>query len=117
VVCVVRDERLMLPHFLAHHRGLGRDRLRHGRQPLDGRHARFLAAQPDVVLYSADTDYRDSHFGVAWQQAVLAAHAQGRWALLVDADEFLLYPRCEHTRCQHCSIDSMPRATMPRERR
>jgi len=97
VVCVVRDERLLLPHFLAHHRALGAtafvmvDNL-----STDGTRE-FLAAQPDVVLYSADTDYRDSHFGVSWQQAVLAAHAQGRWALLVDADEFLLYPGCEHT--------------------
>jgi hypothetical protein len=97
VVCVVRDERVMLPHFLAHHRALGAtafvvvDNL-----SSDGTRE-YLEAQPDVVLYLADTDYRDSHFGVAWQQAVLAAHAQGRWALLVDADELLLYPGCEHT--------------------
>jgi hypothetical protein len=97
VVCVVRDERVLLPHFLAHHRALGAtafvlvDNL-----SSDGTRE-FLEAQPDVVLYLADTDYRDSHFGVAWQQAVLAAHAQGRWALLVDADELLLYPGCEHT--------------------
>jgi hypothetical protein len=97
VVCVVRDERHMLPHFLAHHRALGAtafvvvDNL-----STDGTRE-LLQAQPDVVVYEADTDYRDSHFGVAWQQAVLAAHAQGRWALLVDADELLLYPGCEHT--------------------
>jgi hypothetical protein len=97
VVCVVRDERHMLPHFLAHHRALGAtafvmvDNL-----STDGTRE-FLQAQPDVVIYEADTDYRDSHFGVAWQQAVLAAHAPGKWALLVDADELLLYPDCERT--------------------
>jgi hypothetical protein len=97
VVCVVRDERHMLAHFLAHHRALGAtafivvDNL-----STDGTRE-FLQAQPDVVIYEADTDYRDSHFGVAWQQAVLAAHAPGKWALLVDADELLLYPGCERT--------------------
>jgi len=57
--------------------------------------AEMLLAQPDVVLYGAATDYRDSHYGVSWQQAVLAAHGLGRWAVVADADELLLYPGCE----------------------
>jgi hypothetical protein len=97
VVCVVRNERTMLPHFLAHHRRLGAAHFVVVDNLSDDGARDWLRAQPDVVLYSADTDYRDSHFGVAWQQAVLAAHAQGRWALLADADEFLLYRGCEHT--------------------
>src|SRR5262249_33791224 len=82
VVCVVRNERHMLPHFLAHHRRLGAAHFVVVDNLSDDGTRDWLRAQPDVVLYSADTDYRDSHFGVAWQQAVLAAHAQGRWALL-----------------------------------
>jgi hypothetical protein len=97
VVCVVRNERTMLPHFLAHHRRLGATHFVVVDNLSDDGTRDWLRAQPDVVLYSADTDYRDSHFGVAWQQAVLAAHAQGRWALLADADEFLLYRGCEDT--------------------
>jgi hypothetical protein len=92
VVCVVRNERVMLPHFVAHYRRLGARAFVFVDNLSDDDTRAWLAAQPDVVLYSADTDYRDSHFGVAWQQAVLAAHAPGRWALLADADEFLLYP-------------------------
>ncbi|HEX4508987.1 MAG TPA: glycosyltransferase family 2 protein, partial [Burkholderiaceae bacterium] len=90
VVCVVRNERVMLPHFLAHHRRLGARAFVVVDNQSDDATRAYLSEQPDVVLYAADTDYRDSHFGVAWQQAVLATHACGRWALLADADEFLL---------------------------
>jgi hypothetical protein len=47
------------------------------------------------VLYSADTEYKHSHYGVSWQQAVLGAHALGKWVVLADLDEFLVYPDCE----------------------
>jgi hypothetical protein len=95
VVAVARNEMLMAPHFLAHYRRLGVRHFVFVDNLSDDGTREYLHAQPDVVLYSADTDYRLSHFGVAWQQAVLAAHAVGRWALLADLDELLVYPDCE----------------------
>lgn len=96
VVAVARNERLLMPHFLQHYRQLG---ARHfvlvDNLSDDGTRA-YLQAQPDVLLYSADTEYRHSHYGVAWQQAVLGAHALGKWVVLADIDEFLVYPDCEH---------------------
>jgi hypothetical protein len=97
VVCVVRNERMMLPHFLAHYRRLGATHFVFVDNDSSDGTAAYLDAQPDVVLYAADTDYRDSHYGVAWQQAVLAAHGAGRWAIVADADEFLVYRDWEHT--------------------
>ncbi|WP_331295675.1 glycosyltransferase family 2 protein [Methylobacterium hispanicum] len=96
VVCVVRNEIVMLPHFLDHYRRLGVmtfyicDNL-----STDGTRE-FLLAQPDVVLYSADAEYKVSHYGVSWQHSILAAHCVGRWSLVVDADEFIVYNDCEH---------------------
>jgi glycosyltransferase involved in cell wall biosynthesis len=95
VVCVVRNERAMLPHFLAHYRRLGAAHFVFVDNGSDDGTRDWLLAQPDVVLYAADTDYRDSHYGVAWQQAVLAAHALGKWVVVADADELLLYRDCE----------------------
>jgi hypothetical protein len=95
LVAVARNERVLLPHFLAHHRALG---IRHFvlvDNLSDDGSREYLLAQPDVVLYSADTEYRHAHFGVSWQQAVLGAHAVGKWVLLADIDEFLVYPGCE----------------------
>jgi hypothetical protein len=87
----VRNERTMLPHFLAHYRRLGARHFVFVDNGSDDGTPAYLLAQPDVVLYSADTDYRDSHYGVSWQQAVLAAHGLNRWAVVADADELLLY--------------------------
>jgi hypothetical protein len=95
VVAVMRNEQLLLPHFLAHYRRLGTecfvivDNL-----STDGTREALLA-QPDVVLYSSDSPYRDSHYGVAWQQAVLGGHCLGQWALVADADELLVFEGCE----------------------
>lgn len=92
VVAVARNERELLPHFLGHYRALGAQAFVIVDNGSDDGSVPYLAAQDDVVLYSTDTEYRLSHFGVAWQEAVLAAHAAGRWALVADLDEFLVLP-------------------------
>ncbi|MGM9487224.1 glycosyltransferase family 2 protein [Ideonella sp. YS5] len=95
LIAVARNERVLAPHFLAHYRSLGVQAFVFIDNLSDDGTREFLAAQPDVVLYSADTEYRHSHYGVSWQQAVLGAHALGKWVVLADLDEFLVYPDCE----------------------
>lgn len=95
VVAVARNEKVLLPHFLAHYRRLGATAFVLVDNLSDDGTREYLHAQPDVVLYSADTEYKESHYGVSWQQAVLGAHAVGRWVVLADIDEFLVYPGCE----------------------
>jgi hypothetical protein len=98
VVAVARNEREMLPHFLSHYRALGVEGFVMVDNGSDDGSAELLRAQPDVLLYEADTQYRQSHYGVAWQQAVLAAHGQGKWALVADLDELIVWPGCESQR-------------------
>jgi len=92
VVAVSRNERVLMPHFLAHYRSLGVQHFVIVDNLSDDGTREYLLDQPDVVVYSADTEYRHSHYGVAWQQAVLGAHAVGKWVLLADVDEFLAWP-------------------------
>jgi hypothetical protein len=97
VVAVMRNERLMLPHFLAHYRGLGvRCFIVVDNCSDDGTREYLLQEREDVVLFSADAQYKDSRFGVAWQQAVLGNLCTDAWTVLADADELLVYPDCEH---------------------
>ena len=44
-----------------------------------------------MALFSADTDYDHASYGVAWQQALLANFRAGRWSLVADADELLVW--------------------------
>lgn len=99
VVCasVVRDENLRLPYFLEYHRALGVDRfLIVDNGSTDGS-LEFLLEQPDVIVYDTEQDYAAGAYGTRWIHEVLSAHAIGRWALVLDADELLVYPDCETT--------------------
>ncbi len=85
----------MLPHFLAHYRTLGVECFIFVDNCSDDGSREYLHGQPDVVLYSADTEYKRSHYGVAWQQAVMGNLCLNKWVLLADADELLVYQDCE----------------------
>ena len=90
VVSCLRNERFMLPRFLEHYRALGvRGFLMVDNGSDDGSFD-YLAAQPDVALFSVDTPYSESQYGVAWQQALLANLRPNRWSLVADLDELLV---------------------------
>lgn len=91
VVASMRNEMFMLPSFLAHYRKLGVGAFLIADNGSDDGTLEFLAEEPDVVLFSADTAYSRSHYGVAWQQALLSAFRVGRWSLAVDTDELLVW--------------------------
>ena len=100
VVSVMRNEMFLLPHFLTHYRALGVGRFIIADNGSDDGTLEYLAAQPDVTLFSVDTDYNRSAYGVAWQQAMLAAFRVGKWSLVADADELLTW--------QHPQRQSLP---------
>ncbi|MGJ8624453.1 MAG: glycosyltransferase [Yoonia sp.] len=91
VVACMRNEMFMLPHFLAHYRALGVGAFLIADNLSDDGSLEYLLEQPDVALFSVDTDYSRSHYGVAWQQALLAAFRQNKWSLVADADELLVW--------------------------
>lgn len=91
VVAVVRNESILLPHFLEHYRRLGAGGFLIADNCSDDGTREYLLGQPDVALFSVDTEYRHSHYGVAWQQALLGNFCLGRWVVLADADELLVY--------------------------
>ncbi len=95
VVAVVRNEMIMLPHFLAHYRQLGVQCFLMVDNLSDDGTREYLLEQPDVGLFSADTEYQKSYYGVAWQQALLSNFCLNKWVLIADADELLVYPNCE----------------------
>ena len=89
---VTRNEALRLPSVLRHLRSLGVDRvLLVDNRSTDG--TREIAAQDERVhLVDAPGSYAGSNFGVDWTNALLDRYARGHWALVVDADELLVFP-------------------------
>lgn len=93
LVACMRNEMFMLPQFLDHYRRLGVAAFLIADNCSDDGTLEYLAEQPDVALFSVDTDYRLSRYGVAWQQAMMAAFRVGKWSIVADADEFLTWQR------------------------
>lgn len=91
VVACMRNEMFMLPQFLAHYRKLGVGGFLIVDNCSDDGTLEYLMEQPDVALFSVDTDYSLSYYGVAWQQALMAAFRVGKWSMVADADELLVW--------------------------
>ncbi|PYE84416.1 glycosyltransferase family 2 protein [Pseudoroseicyclus aestuarii] len=91
-LCCLRNEMAQLPLFLDHHRRLGVDHFLFVDNGSDDGSLAFLAAQPDVSVWSTAASYRDARFGMDWLGWLLMRHGHGRWCLTLDADERLIYP-------------------------
>jgi hypothetical protein len=91
----LRNERIRLPYFLQYYRDLGVEHfLMVDNGSTDGS-AEFLAQQPDVSVWSTTASYKRSRFGMDWVMGLLRRYGHGHWCVVVDVDEFLIYPFCE----------------------
>jgi hypothetical protein len=91
----MRNERIRMPYFLQYYRGLGIDHFVIVDNASDDGTAEYLADQMDVSVFHTDHGYKGSRFGIDWLNWLQRKHAHGHWTLVVDADEFLVYPFCD----------------------
>ncbi|MRX50923.1 glycosyltransferase family 2 protein [Paracoccus sp. S-4012] len=92
VFMTLRNERLRLPWFLDYHRRLGVNHFLCAENGSDDGSREYLAAQPDVSLWTTTASYKEARFGMDWINGLLRRHGSGHWCLVVDPDEFLVYP-------------------------
>lgn len=91
----VRNEALRLPFFLDHYRRLGVVHfLFVDNGSTDGTGA-LLANANDTSVWHTTASYKRARYGVDWLNALLARHGRGRWILVADPDELLIYPHHE----------------------
>jgi glycosyltransferase involved in cell wall biosynthesis len=91
----VRNEILRLSQTLEHYRKIGVGRffiIDNG--STDGTRE-LLTAQPDCHVFLTLNSYSEARFGLEWQHALLDEHGVDHWCLVVDADEWLIYPGYE----------------------
>ena len=90
-----RNEAIRLPYFLEYYREMGINHfLIVDNDSTDGS-VDYLAAQPDVSVWSTAGSYKRSRFGVDWLNWLQMKYGHGHWNLVVDPDEFLVYPFCD----------------------
>ncbi|QJF53048.1 glycosyltransferase family 2 protein [Roseobacter ponti] len=91
----MRNEKVRLPYFLDYYRNMGVTHfLIVDNDSTDGS-ADYLADQPDVSVWRTRSGYRKSRYGVDWLNHLQSRYGHGHWCVVVDPDEFLLYPFCD----------------------
>jgi len=91
----LRNEMLRLPYFLDYYRAQGVQHfLMVDNGSSDGT-AEYLEGQRDVSLWVTTDSYKGASYGVDWLNHLLWRYGAGHWVLVLDVDEFLLYPFCD----------------------
>lgn len=90
-----RNERIRLPYFLQYYRDMGVTHFFIVDNDSDDDTSDYLMDQPDVSLWQTKGSYKKSRFGVDWLNYLQGKYAHGHWCVVVDPDEFLLYPFCD----------------------
>ena len=93
---VVRNEARRLPFFLTYYRGLGVSKFLVVDNDSEDSTLAYLREQPDVYVWHSAFSFNHANFGSAWFELLLRRYGLGHWCLIVDIDELLYYPACEH---------------------
>lgn len=95
VFSTFRNENVRLPYFLEYYRRMGVAHFFMVDNDSDDGGREFLAAQPDVSLWTTTDSYKRARFGVDWINWLQMKHGHNHWCLVVDPDELLVYPFCD----------------------
>ena len=91
VLCNVRDEIALLPHFLKHYRRIGVTRFAFvDNGSVDGT-LPYLLEQPDCDIYQHLGNFRNAFCGMQWTNQLLREYQTADWFLTIDADELVVY--------------------------
>ena len=91
----LRNEHVRLPYFLKYYRDLGISHFLIVDNNSDDGSCDYLADQPDVSVWHTKGSYKRSRFGVDWINWLQQKYGHDHWTLVVDPDEFFVYPFCD----------------------
>lgn len=97
ILCFVtlRNERIRLPYFLRYYRDRGVSHFIFVDNDSTDGTREYLAGQGDCSVWTTPASYKRSRFGMDWLNALLREYGHGHWCVVVDPDEFLVYPFCD----------------------
>ncbi|OIQ07279.1 MAG: glycosyl transferase family 2 [Rhodobacteraceae bacterium CG2_30_10_405] len=88
----LRNERVRLPYFLKYYREMGINHFLIVDNGSDDGSREYLAPQDDVSLWTTERSYKRARFGADWLNGLQMRYGHGHWTLVVDPDEFFIYP-------------------------
>ncbi len=91
----LRNERIRLPYFLKYYRDLGVNHFFMVDNGSDDGSREYLEQQDDVTLFTTRASYKRARFGTDWLNWLQRKYAHGHWTLVVDVDEFFVFPFCD----------------------
>lgn len=91
----LRNERIRLPYFLNYYREIGVNHFFMVDNGSDDGSREYLEKQGDVTLFRTSASYKRARFGTDWLNWLQRRYAHGHWSLVVDVDEFFVYPFCD----------------------
>ena len=95
LVSTMRNERIRLPYFLSYYRDLGVGHFLFIDNDSEDGSSEYLSVQRDVSIWTTKGSYLNSSFGMDWVNWLNRRYAHDHWTLVVDPDEFFVYPFCD----------------------
>jgi len=112
LICVLRNEKNRIPYFLQYYRGLGVNHFLFVDNESDDGFRDYISRLEDCSVWLARGSYQKSRHGILWINGLLGKYAVGRWCVVADPDEFLVFPDCE-TRNLHDLAANLDRVGKP----
>lgn len=91
LLCVVKNEILLLPYFISYYKKLGISHFTFiDNNSSDGTFELLLAHEEiECQVYHTSDSYAENLFGVAWVNEILNLQFKNKWCIVVDVDELL----------------------------
>ncbi len=94
-VIILRNESFRIPYFLRYYRNLGVGHFIFIDNGSTDGLVDMLSGEPDCSIFYTEDSYKASKFGIYWANHILRRYGSGHWCLMLDPDEFLVYPYIE----------------------
>ncbi|KMW58781.1 hypothetical protein AIOL_003761 [Candidatus Rhodobacter oscarellae] len=91
----LRNEKIRLEYYLRYYRQMGVNHFLIVDNGSDDGSLEYLSEQDDVSVWTTEASYKRARFGVDWLNWLQSKYGHGHWNLVVDVDEFLIYPFCD----------------------
>lgn len=93
LLCVFRDEGLLLEYFIKYYRSLGVTHFIMVDNLSEDSGSEYLKSLKDINLwlYRTEDSYRDADFGTRWVNLLLKKHCLGQYCFTVDVDELFIF--------------------------